>query len=314
MKITKHVVETLPPGTFAWQGRFGVKATDTGTKVYLIQYRIGGRQRRFTIGKHGAPWTVQSATKEATRLLALVGLGTDPMAAKLATRTAPLVKDLAERFLHEHVEAKRKARTVEQYAHLVAAYIAPTLGHRAINNVSQTDVATLHHRLRSKPTTANRTIAVLSKMMSLAERWGLRTTPNPCRGLERFQETKRRRHLSDLELSQLGAALATAEQDHIVSLFGVAAIRLIALSGCRRNEILKLRWDEVDLEAGELRLQDSRRDRKWSISRRLPSRSCARCPGSRTTRSSSSASAKARTWSISGTRGRRSAPRPSSTT
>ena len=57
MKITKKAVDALKPGTFLWDGRFGVKVTGTGSRVYIAQYRMGRRVRRYTIGKHGAPWT-----------------------------------------------------------------------------------------------------------------------------------------------------------------------------------------------------------------------------------------------------------------
>jgi integrase len=259
MKITKRVVDGLKPGAFVWDRGFGCKATETGTKVYVVSYRIGRRKRRYTIGTHGHPWTPDVARKEAARLLTLVGAGLDPMATKMAARTAPTVRDLAERFLREHVEAKKKPKTQEEYRRLVDKNILPVLGSRAITAVTAADVGALHHRFRRTPTTANRAIAVLSKAMTLAERWGLRLGgTNPCRGLERYNETKRRRYLSPDELARIGRALADAERDGTLSIFAIAAIKLIVLTGARRHEILSLRWEHVDLDAGELRLPDSK--------------------------------------------------------
>ena len=87
--IGKRAVDALKPGEFLWDGRFGVKATPS-SKVYLVQYRIGGRVRRYTVGRHGEPWTPTTAHREASRLLTLVDSGIDPMEKKTAARTAPL--------------------------------------------------------------------------------------------------------------------------------------------------------------------------------------------------------------------------------
>src|SRR5262249_2362120 len=166
---------------FVWDRGFGVKATATGTKVYMVSYRIGRRKRRYTIGPHGA-WTPDAARKEAHRLLALVGAGIDPMAHKTAAREAPSVAELAERFMTEHVTAKRKASTARTYRGYLTRAVLPALGGRSVADVTREDIATLHHRLRHTPTDANRVVMVLSKMFNLAERWGLRRDgSNPCR-------------------------------------------------------------------------------------------------------------------------------------
>src|SRR5215510_15049112 len=91
MRIAKRVVDALQPGQFVWQDGFGCKATASGTKIYLLQYRVGRRRRRITIGQHGRPWTPDSAKNEATRLLGLIAAGHDPLAAKQAMQTAPTV-------------------------------------------------------------------------------------------------------------------------------------------------------------------------------------------------------------------------------
>src|SRR5262249_4322363 len=94
VKISKRTVDTAEPGVFLWDAGdgavkgFGLKSTPT-SKVYILQYRMGGRgypARRYTIGKHGSPWTPEMARAEAKRLLSIVALGSDPAAEKAAAK------------------------------------------------------------------------------------------------------------------------------------------------------------------------------------------------------------------------------------
>jgi integrase len=113
--------------------------------------------------------------------------------------------------------------------------------------------------MRKKPGAANRVLALLSKMFNLAERWGLRPDgSNPCRHVERYRENQRERFLSPEELGRLGDVLRDVERDAIEPPSVVAAIRLLILTGARRSEILRLRWEHVDLERGVLRLPESK--------------------------------------------------------
>ena len=96
-------------------------------------------------------------------------------------------------------------------------------------------------------------------MMNLAELWELRPDgSNPCRHVKRFKEEKRERFLSDEEYRCLGAALKEIEAERSETASAIAAVRLLMLTGCRLSEIQKLRWEHVDLDAGELRLVDTK--------------------------------------------------------
>ena len=166
-----------------------------------------------------------------------------------------MVADLAERFLVEHAEAKRKARTAGEYRRLLDKIILPALAKRKVTDVTRAEIAKLHHANRASPYQANRLLAVLSKMFNLAERWGLRPDgSNPCRLIEKFAERKRERMLSPVELARLGEALGSFDS----SPYAVAAVKLLVFTGARLGEVLGLEWEWIDFERGEARLPDSK--------------------------------------------------------
>jgi integrase len=238
---------------------FEVRARAGGAKVYAIRYRVGGgrcaEMRRYTIGKHGSPWTPDQARAEAKRLLAMVAAGKDPADAKSKAKAAPTVAEFAERFLAEYAEAKRKVSTAKEYRRLLNKIILPALGRRKVADINRMDITKLHHAHRATPYQANRMLAVMSKMMNLAERWGLRPDgSNPCRHVERYDERKRECLLSADELSRLADALA----DYGGSPYCVAAIKLLVFTGARLNEILGLEWQWIDFGRGEAHLPDSK--------------------------------------------------------
>jgi integrase len=266
-KITKRAVDTLRPAddgaeTALWDTElkgFGCRVQRGGGKSYVLQYRAGSGRgaplRKLTIGRHGSPWTPETARGEAKRLLGLIEGGADPAADKIARTESPTIADLAERFLAEHAETKRKTSTALEYRRLLDRLILPTLGKRKVADATRGDIAKLHHANLAAPYQANRLLAVLSKMFNLAERWALRPDgSNPCRHVEKFKEQKRERMLSPAELGRLGDALAGYQG----SPYAAAAVKLLVFTGARLGEVLGLKWEWVDFERGEARLPDSK--------------------------------------------------------
>ncbi len=142
---------------------------------------------------------------------------------------------------------------------LIERRVRPALGTTKADAVTRADVMRLHHSMRATPYEANRTLALLSKLFNLAEAWRVRPLhSNPCTHVKRFAERKRERFFSAEELGRLGKALTEAEHAQSEKPGAIAAIRLLAFTGCRRGEIVGLRWEYVDLEAGVLRLPDAK--------------------------------------------------------
>ena len=269
-RLTLRAIEALEPRPgaqyVAWDTDirgFGVRVSPAGSRTYILKYRLtSGRVRWASIDRVGVV-TLAQARQRARQLLGVVATGDDPLHRKDVARGAPTVSTVADRFLEEHVEARRKPSTIRLYRLAVASHIRPFLGQLAIADVSRADVVRLHHHLRATPYLANRVLAVLSKLCSWSEDYGYRPpASNPCRGVEKYTEQPRQRYLSVAELSRLGAALRNAERYKRISPSAVAVIRLLLFTGARVSEILSLRWSDVDLAAGMLRLPDSKSGRK----------------------------------------------------
>lgn len=265
VRITKRVVDALSSGETAWDselGGFGVRC-QRRDKVYILKTRVGGRQRWFTIGKHGAPWTPETARREALSLLGSIARGDDPSEARERRAQSLTVQQLVVLFLEEHVGPKRKRRTEVLYRDYLERLVVPRIGRKLIAEVKGADIARLHHEWRDTPYQANRIIAVLSKMFSFAEeRELIPEGTNPCRRIEKYREEARDRFLTQAEIGRLGDALADAEASGAASPYVIAAIRLLLFTGARLSEILTLRWDYVDLERAMLFLPDSKTGRK----------------------------------------------------
>jgi integrase len=272
-KITKRTVDATLPGerdVFLWDADlrgFGLKVSPAGSKVYLVQYRLGGREartQRYTIGKHGSPWTPDKAREEAGRLLGRVANEVDPikerearLAAHQVDAEAPTLAEFASRYIDEYAKPYKKPRTVEEDERNLRLHIKPTLGKLKLKDITPADIAKFHAGGRDTPTNANRCRALLSHLFKMAEVWGERPPgSNPCRYVEKFGERKRERFLSADELARVADALDGAEGKEPPS--AIAAIRLLILTGCRLSEILSLRWEWVDFERGCLTLPDSK--------------------------------------------------------
>ena len=269
MKLTKRALDAAQyaGGTdYRWDDalpNFGVRIYPSGKKSFVVSYRVHGRKKIMVLGKYGV-LTLQQARDKARAALVSITDGADPAEMKQVNRDSPSVKDLAGRYLREHAEPRKKPKSVANDRLLLRKHILPTLGQRRVGDVTRADVEKLHLRIgKQAPTTANRAIALLSKAFNLAEVWGWRPdASNPCRHVQRFKERKVERYLSREELARLAGVLEQAEVERSEMPSVIAAIRLLLYTGCRRGEILTLRWQDVDLERRCLFLPDSKTGQK----------------------------------------------------
>jgi integrase len=225
-------------------GGLAVRITAGGSRSFVLCYRTrAGRQRRLTIGSF-PDWTVTAARAEAKELKQQIDRGGDPLGERTATREAPTMADLCQRFADEHLP-KRSQSTRTNCTAAIKNEILPKLGTIKVADITFADIDSLHRKISiGAPIQANRILAQLSKMFSLAMKWGWRTD-NPVRHIERNHEERRERFLSSEELSRLAKALDEYTDRQAANIVG-----LLLLTGSRVGEVLSMRWQDINLDTG----------------------------------------------------------------
>jgi integrase len=258
----------------------------SGRRGFYFRYRVGGGRaatvREPKIGEAPA-MKAETARAIAAEWAAQVRLGGDPSGKRQEDREAPTIAELFNRYLSDHARPNKKASSLAEDERLIKDYLKPSFARRKVAEVKRADVDKFHKSLMGKPYLANRALALLSKAFNLAEMWGWRAdASNPCRHVKKFAETKRRRFLSPKELARLGEVLRIAERDGAlvlppregvrekaervaISPSAVAAVRLLALTGARKGEILGLQGAWVDASSGRAHLPDSKSGEKTLI-------------------------------------------------
>jgi integrase len=286
-RITKTTVDRLKPGATAWDSdvRGFCVRKQRRDAVYALKYRVGGKQRLYTIGLHGSPWTVEKARTEAVRLRGAIADGVDPALLREAMREAPSFDAFADRYLDEVSDTHKKASTAREDRRMLKLHVRPRFEGRKIAELDRGDIARLHAAMKSKPVMANRVVALLSHMFNFAMEKGVRPEgPNPCQRVKKYAEQSHERFLSIEELGRLGAAIAEAETTGIrwnpdpakkvkhapktenrvikIDQFAAATLRLLLFTGARFREVLHLKWEHVDFDRGLLLLPDSKTGKK----------------------------------------------------
>lgn len=263
IRITKRAVDALKPGEYLWDSEvsgFGVRRTAGGYTSYVLRYRSIARQQRYlTIGRHGSPWTPESARQRAKALVGEVVTGGDPAQERDTKRSALTLKEFSDIYLADHALPKKKPRSAEGDAINLRRHILPRLGRLLLEDIGRGDIARLHAEMKSTPATANRCQALLSKMFSLAERWGyLKDRTDILRGVDRYPEKPRNRFLSAAEREALRKAITEEEMSGRSSPMFLALVKLLAFTGARLSEIRTARWSDLDVHGRRLVLADSK--------------------------------------------------------
>lgn len=271
-------IAALPVNSVIWDSTvtgFGARRQRGESVSYILYFRTkDGRQHKITIGRHGAPWTPDTARAEAQRLLGeVVVKGKSPTAARLSVQT---VAELCDQYLKDAGSTMRrpkKASTLATDAGRIERHIKPLLGRKSVAQVTRQDIEDFMNDVAKGKTakiektkkprgksvvrggtgTASRTVGLLGGIFTYAVRLGLRPD-NPVHGVMRPADARKMRRLNDEEYKELGKALARDDMWPPA----LAAIRFLALTGWRRSEASLLRWEEVNLERRTATLGDTK--------------------------------------------------------
>lgn len=256
-KITKRTLDALLANAeagFLWDEDlkgFGLRITAAGAAAYVVQYRMGGREaksRRFTIGSHGSPWTPATARAEATRLLILVAQGIDPVESDKQRRREAV--DLAFSNYADHFATSCKGKgwsvLVKRSLRL---HVKPVLRDKALPAITRIDIVAVFDKMPAEQVANQRNVfAVLRRLF----RWAVSRgdiPSSPMEGMETPPPVKaRERWLSDTELARVWVQAARCNRS-----FG-PIVRLLIVTGQRREEITGLHWEELDRSEREMRL------------------------------------------------------------
>ena len=288
-KLTKRVVdaaEAREKDYVIWDDelpRFGLRVFKSGKRSYVLQYRAAGRSRRYSIGLHGI-WTPDTARKEARVQLGKVAQGENPAEERLIQRNAITVEELAAQYIDAMNAGlilgkggrPKKPDTIYTDIGRINGHIVPLIGKRRVQDLTKANVTKVMNDIISGKTkavrktakkrgksilrggrgTASRCVGLVGSMLTYAISMGI-IEQNVAHGIRKPKDRVRDRRLSSSEYKTLGELLDKAEQT-IEFAPTVAITRLLALTGCRRSEIIKLKWRDVDFENSCLRLSDSK--------------------------------------------------------
>ncbi len=236
-KSTYHVRDAQLRG-------FGVRVLPSGTKRFFLHSQHRGQRSWSIVGDANA---LPVAEARSRALLMLARLRGD------APVDVPAFEAVAESVFRRYARVW-KPRTLYVNRSYYRSTLAPWFAGRPVADINRQEVERWFASLRGTPVSADRSMPVLSVILTEAERMGHRPEgSNPCRGIRRYRRKGRERYLSDEEMRRLGARLSAHDGDWPLQ---VAVVRLLLLTGCRHGEVLTLRW--ADYREGRLFLRDSK--------------------------------------------------------
>lgn len=229
-------------------------------RKYVLKYRThggrAGRQRWLSLGTHGSV-TVDQARAEAQKALAAVAAGGDPQAQRKAVATAPTLADVWNRYERDHLRLKKEA-TQKGYKAIWKDRLSTAFGKQRVAEIGRGDVDAFHKKLGGTPYQANRVLALLSKLLNLAEAWEWRQGTNPCRHVTKFRERARQRFLSDDEIAAVRRSSASLVAGGELTPHAARILELLLLTGARSGELASAQWAWVDWKVQIIALPDSK--------------------------------------------------------
>jgi integrase len=212
----------------------------------MLYYRTReGRERRPKLGST-AVMSLTDARARARKLLLQVANGEDPQAEVFGARESPRFKDFAADYMKRYARKEKKKSSADKDEEMLDAILIPKWGKRTVASIRDDDVQALREAMHKTPIQFNRVWSLVSRMFNLAEGPGWRLRPhdsNPVKGVARYPEKKRRRYMRAEEAKAIAALLDLEEPKHPAP---VAFLRLLILTGARKGEIARARWEWLD--------------------------------------------------------------------
>jgi integrase len=248
-KASNYPVPVVPKRGQAVRG-LAVQVTPAGSKSFVLRFRLLGKQKTLSLGQF-PDIGIEQAVSLAQAAWNDIREGRNPSDKKREERQSLTVKDLADRYILEHINPKGEGKGKEAIR-ILNKHIVPMIGRLSLALVGPADVSSLLFKMRRTPVQANRTRSILRTMFGRAEEWELRPLgSNPVSVVKnRTAENSRTRRLTDIEVKKLGATLRTSGEPSVYLL----AVRMAILAGMRKGEISACRWSWVDLEAQEIHI------------------------------------------------------------
>lgn len=251
MRLTDNAVRSLPAPdkgnrvTYddAVSG-FGIRVTAAGSRSFVLNYRVEGRERRITIGPFPA-WSVAAAREQAQKLRRQADTGSDPLAERQRRRDADTFAELAERYVDEW--AKPRKRSWQEDRRRLDKHVLPAWKHRRVEDIHRRDVAALVSGIaKDAPVEANRVLALVRKVFSFAIDQSV-IEHHPClRMAAPSPETPRDRALKTAdEFKALWLVTGGGEWAEVVPAREAAALRLMLFTAARNSEVAGLPWSEI---------------------------------------------------------------------
>ena len=300
LRLNERRVDALKPRKSAYDIRdrdlkgFGVRILPSGAKRYFIHSQHHGRRVWKIVGQTGAIGVDEARDRARVMLAAIRDGGNTPDAVTQNTPFETVADEVFRRYARNW-----KPSTLKVNRDYYRNQILPWFEGRPVGDIAVPDVRRWFASLHNTPVAADRSAPVLSVIMRQAEVYGYRPEgTNPCKGIKRYRRQGRERFLSAAEVRRLGEVLAhyEARRPQIA-----AIVRLLLLTGCRKGEILTLKWRFY--REGKLFLPDGKAGPRtvWlssaarEVLERLPRRSVWGFPSPKT-RSCLTAATLDRTW------------------
>lgn len=236
-----------------------LRVSKNGRRFFQHRYRFLGRKKCISLGEFPHV-SLQEARRRVSEHKALLARDVDPGDERAQKRNDLTFAQFAQEFYLPHATMHKK--TWQEDVWKIERRLNPVLGELRLSTITARDLTTFHSREkeRTSATTANHHLALVKRMLNLAVKWGL-LEKSPAAGLDKFKEPPHReRYLTKEELPRFLTAL-----DGLDDRLSVAAIKLLLFTGCRRNEVLSLTWNQVRLEEGRLFLPVTKNGRSRSV-------------------------------------------------